>query len=219
MRQQTLALLAAITFAWMAIPDVAVAQDPTPHDPNPAPHAPAHEETPGVEVESLDHRMQVGLRIGAGMPYVFAVKYGDGPNCDPGGVETFCRDFGTPILDVELGFGITEEAELSLSGRFGLTESDVSNSHPIQLGLGIRGYGHATSAFKLFFGGRLLLDVTSSSVPGWSDVDFGVRGEFGMQYDFLRYFGAYVQLGASLAFIRAFSVTVDLTGGVQVRFP
>lgn len=214
MRQTIIAFVLVCT----AGPAVAQAQGPASHDPTPAPHPPADVTAPGVEEERLDHRLQVGLRIGAGMPYVFAVKYADGPNCDTGG-ENFCRDFGTPLLDVELGFGITEKAEISVSGRFGLTESDISGSHPIQLGLGIRGYGSPNDPFSIFFGGRLVLDVTSSSVPDWTDVDFGVRGEFGVQYDLLRYLGFYAQLGASISFIRAFSVTVDLTGGVQVRFP
>jgi hypothetical protein len=209
--------LCTLVLTWLAITGTASAQEPGGEEPAPVVPEPAHHEPPGAE-DRLDHRLQVGLRIGAGMPFIFGVKYADGPNCDVSG-ENFCRDFGTPLLDVELGFGVTEKAEVSISGRFGLTESDVSRSHPIQLGVGIRGYGTPFDPFKVFFGGRLILDVTSSSVPNWSDVDFGVRGEFGLQYDFLRYLGAYAQLGASISFIRAFSVTIDLTAGVQVRFP
>ncbi len=209
--------LAAFALAAFAAP--ARAQDAAPHDPNPPPHEPAHHEPPGVEDEQLDHGMQVGLRVGAGMPYNFAVKYGDGPACSTTVGETFCRDFGTPLMDVELGFGVTDGAELSFNGRFGLTESSVSNSHPIQLGLGIRGYNHPYDPFSIFFGARIFLDLTSSNIPNWTDVDFGLRGEFGLQYDFLRYIGIYAQLGVSIAFLRAFAISVDLTGGFQVRFP
>ncbi|RLB52992.1 MAG: hypothetical protein DRJ42_13215 [Deltaproteobacteria bacterium] len=222
MQHTIFALLLAAAMAWFPGPSsVAEAQAPdhaTEHDPNPVSHEPAHHEPPGVEDESLDHRMQVGLRVGAGMPYVFAIRYGDGPRCDTAG-ENFCRDFGTPVLDVELGFGVTDSAEVSFSSRFGLTESDVSGSHPIQLGLGIRGFLSPEELFKLYIGGRVILDLTQSSLPNWNDIDFGVRGEFGAQFDLLRHLGLYIQIGASIAFIRAFSITADLTAGVQVRFP
>jgi hypothetical protein len=211
--------LLVAAFAWTTFASIAHAQDGAPNAPTPPPPRPAHEERPGVDDEELSHRYQVGLRVGAGMPYNFAVKYGDGAECGPTPGETFCHDFGTPLLDVELGFGITDGAEISFNGRFGLTQSDVSNSHPIQLGLGIRGYGQPFDPFSIFFGARIFLDVTSSSIPNWSDVDFGLRGEFGMQYDFLRYIGIYAQLGASIAFLRAFAFGLDLTGGFQVRFP
>lgn len=222
MQHMIIALLLSVIGASLAMaPGGASAQAPdhaTAHDPNPAPHEPAHHAPPGIEDESLDHRMQVGLRVGAGMPYGFAIRYGDGAQCDAAG-NSFCHGFGTPLFDVDLGFGVTDSAEVSVSGRFGLTESDVSGTNPIQLGLGVRGYLSPEDLFKLYIGGRVILDITQSNIPGWDDVDFGVRGEFGAQFDVLRHLGIYIQLGAGIAFIRAFSITADLTAGVQVRFP
>ncbi len=215
-------ILLLAMLAWSSMAGIARAQDATPSDPNPAPHPSAEEEAPGTDVDGtaeLSHKYQVGLRVGAGMPFIFAVKYGDGPVCSTNPGETFCRGFGTPLMDVELSFGITDGAEVSFLTRFGLTEDDVTSSHPVLLGLGIRGYNSPFDAFSVFFGARVILDLTSSNIAGWTNVDFGLRGEFGLQYDFLRYIGIYTQLGVSLAFLRAFAVTIDLTGGFQVRFP
>ena len=169
--------------------------------------------------DPLEHGGQVGVRIGAGVPYVFGIKYGEGARCsdDPG--ETFCRHFGASVLDLELGFGVTDGTEVSFSSRFGLTDDVAANTAPVTLGLGIRAYGSPDSIVKLFFGGRILLDVTSSDVPEWSSVDVGFRGEFGLQVDVARYVGIYAQLGETLAFLRSLYFISDVTGGIQIRFP
>jgi hypothetical protein len=87
-------------------------------------------------------------------------------------------------------------------------------------GLGIRAYLMPADLFKLYLGARAVLDFTQSGgISGWSPVDFGVRGEFGLQVDIVRYIGLYIEIGANVTFIRAFGISPDVTGGVQIRFP
>lgn len=171
-----------------------------------------------VPSESLHHRNQVGARIGIGVPYIFAVRYGEGPQCDASG-ETFCRRLGPGLIDLELGFGISETVELSAVARLGLAEDEAAASSPVGFGLGARAYGSPHAMFKLFFGGRIMLDVTSSDRPEWKSVDVGLRGELGLQMDIVRYAGIYVQLGETVSVLRGLYFTTDLSGGVQARFP
>jgi hypothetical protein len=226
MVRQTEAPTRAIAVALLllsSLPAAALAQtgsgaNASVQEPAPPPPRPAAEGVPGAP-ESLSHQNQVGIRVGAGMPYVFAVKYGTGPLCSDDPSKTFCTRFGSPLLDVELGFGIGESAEVSVLARFGLTDDEAADHPPLIFGLGVRGYGSPHDMVKLFFGGRVILDATSGSQPNWSSVDIGVRGELGLQVDFIRYVGAYLQLGETISFLRGLYFTTDLTGGVQARFP
>ena len=190
-------------------------------DGQPAPAAVVPEPEPAAEVppeESMSHEQQVGLRLGAGAPFIFAVKYGDGPFCDDEGNE-FCRRFGAALLDLEVSYGLSDTVELSLLARFGLTDDEAADANPLAFGIGARAYTSAHAMFKAFLGGRVMLDATSSDAPEWKSVDVGARGELGLQFDVVRYVGLYAQIGASIMILRALSFAFDATAGVQARFP
>lgn len=176
---------------------------------------PVAEQTPA---ESLHHGEQVSIRAGIAVPYVFAVKYAEGPRCDDEG-ETFCRRLGAALVDLEIGFGVSTTVELSLLARLGLADDEAAGANPLAFGFGARAYGSPHSVFKLFFGGRIVLDVTSSEAMQWKDFDVGLRGEFGLQVDFVRHAGVYVQLAPSVTFLRGLYFVPDVSGGVQARFP
>ncbi|MGF1468829.1 MAG: hypothetical protein ACFCGT_22105, partial [Sandaracinaceae bacterium] len=179
----------------------------------------AEEPEPG-----LSHRNQVGLRVGAGVPFVFALRYTNDDSCrtvpddeDPG---TFCNGVGSAVLDLEASFGLNDGVELTAMGRLGLAGEQPTTSNLLAFGIGIRGYSDPRSAFKVFFGGRVWLDVTNAGMAReWPAVDAGVRGEFGLQLDIARFLGVYAQGGLNVLFVRALSFIVDVTGGLQVRFP
>ena len=190
-------------------------------DGQPEPAATVVEPEPAVEgppEDSMSHEQQLGLRLGAGAPFIFAVKYGEGPACDDEGNE-FCRRFGAPVLDLELAYGLTDTVELSVLARFGLGDDEAADSNPLAFGIGARAYTSAHAMFKGFLGARLMLDATSSDAPEWKSVDVGARGELGLQFDVVRYVGIYAQVGASIMILRALSFAFDATGGVQARFP
>ncbi|HJL19047.1 MAG TPA: hypothetical protein RMH99_25515 [Sandaracinaceae bacterium LLY-WYZ-13_1] len=171
------------------------------------------------EGEGLDHEYQVGIRLGAGVPFMFGIRYGDGPRCSRD-AETFCAYVGSGVVDGELSFGVTPDLEITAMGRVGMVGVEPTEERAIQLGLGIRSYLAPESLFKFFLGAKLMLDLTpDGGVAEWGDVDVGVRGEVGVQLDIVRYFGLYAQLGVNILFLRAFGVSPDLTGGFQVRFP
>ena len=176
-------------------------------------------EEPLAPEDALNHGEQAGVRVGVAVPFIFAIKYGDGPKCDEDGSETFCRRFGATLLDLELAFGVSRTVELSVIGRIGLVDDDAAEANPLAFGFGARAYGSPDSMVKLFFGGRVMLDLTSSDVAEWNTVDVGLRGELGLQIDFVRYAGMYVQLGETIAFLRGLYFKTDLSGGAQFRFP
>lgn len=169
-------------------------------------------------VDSLSHRYQLGVRIGAGVDGRFSIKYGSGPSCGTPG-ESFCRRVGTGLIDMELGFGVSDVVELSVLGRFGLADDAAAQARPLMLGLGVRAYASPHSVAKLFLGARAMLDLTSSDVPNFSPVDVGLRGEFGVIVDVLRYLGLYAQLGIGIHILNALNFIGDVTGGIQARFP
>ncbi len=188
------------------------------HDPEQVGRSQAEGEAPPPEEESLSHESQVGIRIGLNQPYVFAIKYGEGPSCgDPG--ETFCRHFGATMLDLDLGFGLGEALEMSFGAWIGLNDDDAALEPPLAFSFGVRSFGSPSSVVKLYIGGRLIVDVTSSDEPEWRSVDIGGRGELGLMIDAARYLGFYLQLGETIRFLRGFYFVTDLAVGVQARVP
>lgn len=195
-----------------------LATDSSGEDAGRADEADENDETAEAD-ERLDHEYQVGLRFGAGVPFVFALRYADGPRCASNN-NTFCVFVGSGLLDGELSFGVTPDLEVTLMGRLGMVGVEPTNERQILLGLGIRNYLSPESMFKFFLGAKLILDVTpAQNEPGWGPVDVGARGEAGVQLDIVRYFGLYLQLGVNITVLRAFGISPDATGGVQVRFP
>lgn len=171
--------------------------------------------------DGLDHEYQVGLRAGIGVPFVFALRYGDGAPCDRAG-EQFCLFVGSTIITFDVSFGVTPDVEIVLGGRIGAIQVEPTETNTGQISLGIRAYISPESLAKVYLAPSLVLDLTPNGVPAvmnWGDVDFGVRGAFGVVVDPIRYLGLYVEIGVNILFLRSFGISPDVTGGFQVRFP
>ncbi len=169
--------------------------------------------------ESLDHELQIGLRGGIGVPFLFALRYNDGPPCNATG-DQFCLGVGSALITFDLSFGVSADVEIVAGARIGAIGVEPTQSNNIQLLLGIRAYISPESMAKIYLAPSLVLDVTDAgTVTNWGDVDFGVRGAFGVQIDMLRFLGLYVELGVNILFLRSFGLGPDLQGGFQVRFP
>ena len=141
----------------------------------------------------------------------------DGPACDADGAE-FCHRLGSAFFDFELGFGDRARSEVGALVRVGVVSDAAARSLPLLFGLGLRSYTSDSAAAKLFLAGRIVLDATQSDIPSWGSVDFGVRGEFGLAVDVMRYVGLYAQLGETIGFLRALSFNPDVTSAPS-RFP
>ncbi|MCC7537274.1 MAG: hypothetical protein IT379_13715 [Deltaproteobacteria bacterium] len=175
-----------------------------------------------------DHKYQVGVRIAFGLPYRFRMEYGgdDSAQCqaDPEGEtdEAFCTELGEPALDIGLEFGITDTLELFLLMRIGLTSDEFTDANVLNLGLGLRSYTNPTDLVKFYLGFALMMDLgsTDNAMAGdYGSFDFGVRGQFGFQFDVIRYLGIFIQIDPQLFFLRYLDTAIGGSIGLQGRFP
>ncbi|MGE0790198.1 MAG: hypothetical protein AB7S26_31275 [Sandaracinaceae bacterium] len=178
---------------------------------------------PDDEPAELSHLYQVGIRVGVGFPAFFGLRYGSGPPCDRP-ERTFCYFLGSGFIDADLSFGITDDLEITALGRFGFAPTEPTENAQLVFGLGIRSLLMPRDVVKLFLGARVILDATQAGALStrdfdWSPVDVGVRGEFGVQVDIIRWLGLYAQIGVNILFLRSFGVWGDFSGGAQARFP
>lgn len=177
------------------------------------------------EDAGLSHLYQVGIRAGIGVPFIFALRYNSGPRCnnsDPMDPDQFCLFVGSTIITFDVSFGVTPDVEIVLGGRIGAIQVEPTQTNSGQMLLGIRAYISPESIAKVYLAPSVVLDLTPNGtpiVPNWGDVDFGVRGAFGVVVDPIRYLGLYVELGVNILFLRSFGISPDITGGFQVRFP
>ncbi|MCB9591771.1 MAG: hypothetical protein H6719_03470 [Sandaracinaceae bacterium] len=171
--------------------------------------------------DSLDHEFQLGIRGGIGVPFIFALRYNNGPACDAEG-DQFCLFVGSTIVTFDISFGVAPDIEIVLGGRIGAIGVEPTQTNQGQILLGLRAYISPESIAKVYLAPSLVLDLTPQGplrVDNWGDVDFGVRGAFGVVVDPIRYLGLYVELGVNILFLRSFGISPDLSGGFQVRFP
>lgn len=180
------------------------------------------EMAPRFAWDDRDHEFMGVLRIGFGMPYLVAIKYADGPLCEPTTEpddQTFCARAGEPFLDLEAGFAFTHRLEVVGAVTLSLDEDPIALAKPRAFGIGIRGYTSDEAIVKGFFGARLVLDYTSSDADDWSNVDFGVRGDFGVQVDPIRWLGIFLQGAVGIRLLRGFTFLPEASAGLQIRFP
>lgn len=184
---------------------------------------PLEEEVRDRSSDNRRHEGTVAVRVGAGVPYLFAIKYGAGSPCespDPASEpEAFCTRLGEPFLDLELSYSVTDQFELTGYVTLALRDDDAALAKARVFGVGLRGYTSADAVVKGFFGARLVLDLTRSDVPGFDDFDLGLHGGFGIQVEPVRWIGIYLQGGVSIRVLRNFSFLPEVSGGLQFRFP
>ena len=190
----------------------------------------ARERQEDEERRRRDHKYQVGVRVAFALPYRFRLEYGgdDSAQCDETVGEdddgTFCTGLGEPSLDLSLEFGITDTLELFFLMRIGLVSEDFTGASALNLGLGIRTYTNPTDMVKFYLGAAVMFDVGSTDEPAsrvgdFGSFDFGVRGQFGLQVDVIRYLGIYLQVDPQIFFLRYMDTSIGGSIGLQGRFP
>ncbi|MBI2892811.1 MAG: hypothetical protein HYY06_04615 [Deltaproteobacteria bacterium] len=199
----------------------ALGQPAEPAAPSAPPAGPAGEpEEESSNLDDFSHRYQVNLRATFGKGYRVAFAYGDHEVCGDDD-ETPCYSGSPAFTDLDLGFGVTEGLELSVSIRLGLEDEakmgTVKPAFPLTLGLGVRSYPDPLSRVKLFIAARLLWDLTKTGAG--EEQDFAVRAEPGLQVEIVRYVALYAQFGVTIGFLRWLRFEADAGGGVQFRVP
>lgn len=176
--------------------------------------------------DPLNHEEQFGLRLGLTLPFKVNFRYDDSPPCatrNPTEEKKVCP-VGAPLaLDIAASYALTGSIEPFVWGRLGLgDETETSTSAAAIVGAGLRLYTRSTARFKIFLQPAVAAEFEGPTVaiPGrnW-ETDFLAQVHIGGQYDFTRHVGAFVSLGPSVAVVRAISLGIEGSAGVQARFP
>lgn len=147
--------------------------------------------------ERFDHRGSLGLTAAFGGEFVTAVSLSASG-------ERGAR------LPIELGgtFAVGDRSELRAAARLSPGISPIT-------ALGASFYAGLRNSFgyeqwKTFFDLELAVHATPF-------LAFGLRGAFGVQFDFLPIMGAYAQLGAQLGGATSLRLSFELVVGMQFR--
>jgi hypothetical protein len=178
---------------------------------------PAAAAAPASQPRGFAHRFQGSLGVIVGTGYRGLVRYKDTVSCGDAD-KTLCTSRLPTFLDLQAGFGVTSGLATILDLRLGL-EQDFTHSRPLALAPGIKYYIDAEERLKFFVTLQLSIDFTGGQLPGVPGTDLGLRNANGVQYDFTRFLGLWLQIGDTLAFRRYFRFELDVALGVEGRFP
>jgi len=188
------------------------------------------------EERTRDHAMQGFVNLLVGTGFFLVAPYGDGKDDE----DKMCKlkedgsegeTEGEPVctgrsgfhLDMLGGFGVLPGFEIFAIFRLGLeqpTGDGLLNQPKIrQIGAGVKIYSPKDGLFKIGIGVAPLFDFSSHG--GGADIgyDFIIHVPIQAQFDFVPWFGAYLQVSPNISFVSEFRL--EFTGGigVQGRFP
>ncbi len=147
--------------------------------------------------ERYDHRGALGLTAAVGGEFVTAVS----------GVGTGEAGFRLPL---ELGgtFSVGDQTELRAAARLSPGLGPIT-ALGASFYAGIRNF-FGYEQWKTFFDLELAVHVTPY-------LAIGVRGAFGVQFDFLPIMGVYAQLGGQLGGASSLRLSFEVMAGMQFR--
>jgi hypothetical protein len=190
----------------------------------------------GAAEEDVGHAMQFGFRPGLVVPYRVIFRFEDSPQCDldgdgegdlnnDGQPAKTCGFVMAPQLEFALSFTPLDSVEPYVWGRFGTgEETETGTEAALLFGAGLRLYTMSASRLKLFFDVAAGLEIEGPINPASAaTMNYGTQGfgriGFGPQFDFNRYFGAFLVLGPGFAVPRGISMQIEGMVGVQGRVP
>lgn len=176
--------------------------------------------------DPYDHNDQFGLRVGLTLPYKVNFRFDDSPPCDsrnPVEDKKVCPVASPVALDLAVSYALTGTIEPFVWVRLGLGDETATSTAASRIvGAGLRLYTQSTSRFKIYLQPAIAgeFEGPTVSIPGrnW-ETDVVAQVHLGGQYDFTKNVGAYLSLGPSVAFVRALSLGIEGSLGVQARLP
>ncbi|MDD5309578.1 MAG: hypothetical protein PHU25_19850 [Deltaproteobacteria bacterium] len=131
--------------------------------------------------------------------------------------DPVCTGRSGVTLDILGGYGVLPGFEVFVMFRQGLESPALARPRGEQIGAGVKIYSPSDGLFKIGFGVAPLFDFSGRKAD--LGYDFVVHVPIQAQFDFVPWFGAYVQVAPNISFITEFRL--DITGGlgVQGRFP
>jgi hypothetical protein len=170
-----------------------------------------------LEHPSPVHDLQFGVALLPGTGFRSIFPYKDGVSCGKTG-KRVCTGRLPFFLDVQPSFGVGDHWDVLVDLRFGI-EQDFTNSHQFAVAPGVRYWVDPDQDFKFFATIQVAYDTTAQHDPMVRNNDFALRNSNGLMFDVMRNFGVYLQLGATIGFVRWLRFEIDGGAGVQARFP
>jgi hypothetical protein len=115
------------------------------------------------------------------------------------------------------GFGLMPGFEVFAMFRLGVSAPTEFTANPRQIGVGVKVYTPDDGLFKIGFGVAPMFDF--STRYGDLGNDFLIHVPILAQFDFVPWFGSYLQVAPNISFVTEFKIDITAGIGVQGRFP
>jgi hypothetical protein len=131
--------------------------------------------------------------------------------------DPVCTGRSTMHFDILGGFAPLEGFEVFVMTRLGLEGATRARDQSRWIGAGIKKYTPEAGLFKIGFGVAPLFAFSGTNVD--VSYDFVIHVPIQFQFDFVEWFGAYLQLAPNISFVTEFRLDISGGIGVQGRFP
>jgi hypothetical protein len=173
---------------------------------------------PRLEAPTMSHRMQFGIAVLPGTGYRGIFPYQEMVDCGKTG-NRVCTGRLPTFLDVQPSFGFANHWDALFDLRFGL-EQDFTRSRELAFAPGVRYWVDPEEHAKFFATVQVAFDTTPQVAANLTHRDdVALRNSNGFMFEVMRNFGAYVQFGETIGFVRWLRFEIDAGVGVQARLP
>jgi hypothetical protein len=176
-----------------------------------------------------DHHFQGVLNITTGSGWYMVAPYDknnpakacgyDEADGRIGEAEPVCTGRSTWYVDFLGGFGVRPGLELVVMYRQGVESATLGSPQTRRLGMGFKAYKPANNLIKMGFGVIPLFDFSTRPDGSEERGDLIIHIPILIQFDIVRWFGAYGQVAPNISFISEFRFDINFGIGVQARFP
>lgn len=191
--------------------------------------------TPAHAADKFGHAGQFGLRASLVGAYNMNFRYDQSPLCAAPELnkpakdqQKFCGNTAPLMLDLALSYALLDAIEPYAFVRLGFKGEKETATNPLTvLGVGARIYTMSDSAFKIFIEPAVAWELEGGAghkytAPGYNPQykkDLLLHLAAGPQIDLARYVGLYASAGITTGILRSIHSQLELSLGVQARFP
>jgi hypothetical protein len=179
------------------------------------------------ETHDRDHYFQgfVNLTFGTGWFLVAPYNKNDEDEAcsevtmdqgEPDG-DPVCFGRSTMHLDILGGFAPLGGFEVFVMTRLGLEAPTRARDQSRWIGAGVKKYTPEEGLFKIGIGIAPLFAFSGTNVD--VGYDFVIHVPIAFHFDFVKWFGAYLQIAPNISFVTEFRLDISGGIGVQGRFP
>jgi hypothetical protein len=203
-----------------ASPSAAPVVTPAPAPVVAAPPAPvaAPKKLAPLKQSTMTHSQQFGIAVLPGTGYRGIFPYQEMVDCGQP-AKRVCTGRLPTFLDVQPSFGFANHWDVLVDLRFGLGK-DFTQSHEFAVAPGVRYWVDPEENAKFFATVQAAYDTTAQHEPPTvHNNDLALHNSNGFMFEVMRNFGAYIQFGETIGFVRWLRFEIDGGVGVQARLP